>query len=136
MARLNTRPSVLSASSRHASETPQPGGSSDQENRDPSATARAKGKQRAMPRPQQRSSLPTPTSDGGDASRGQKRKRVELQPTSGAGDTDGQLERFNRFFDPNQDPEVRRQVKRKSRALEREFQGTWARDVIAKMREC
>lgn len=73
--------------------------------------------------PPSRVSLPTPTSDGSnDASRGQKRKRVEVVPSASQYE-DPEEERFNKYFDPNQDPEARRDVKRKSRALEREFNG-------------
>ena len=121
MARLNTRQSV--PSSRQASATPRPGNISDQENRDPGTGARQKGKQRVMP-PSHRSSLPTP-SDGSDTSRGHKRRRIDADshPTQGAEEGDEDLQRFNKYFNPNQDPEIRRAVKRKSRALEREFQG-------------
>jgi non-structural maintenance of chromosomes element 4 len=88
--------------------------------------ARDKGKGRAGDATgAQRSSLPTPASEGSDAARGQKRKRTA--PTDDLEEEDDELNeeelRFNRYFDPNQDPEVRRDIKRKSRALEREFQG-------------
>jgi hypothetical protein len=63
-------------------------------------------------------SLPTPTSENNDSSRGQKRKRVVVTVPEGDEETD----KFNKYFDPNQDPDVRRDVKRRSRALEREFQ--------------
>lgn len=69
-------------------------------------------------------SLPTPTSGGSnDARGGQKRKRTD-QPTSTQTYEDFEEERFHRYFDPNQDAEERRTIKRKSRALEREFNGT------------
>ncbi|TKA54394.1 hypothetical protein B0A55_12933 [Friedmanniomyces simplex] len=125
MARLNTR-SSHAPSSRFGSATPAPGNSSDQENQDPVATARDKGKGRAMlpPPPQHRTSLPTPTSDASDA-RGQKRKRVTLPPAA-TQETEDQVDedykKFHEFYDPNQDPDKRREQKRKSRALEREFQ--------------
>jgi len=122
MARLNPRPShaTNAPSSRYNSTTPAPSGTSDQENRDPDMHPRGKGKGRATdgPRPQ-RSSLPTPTSEGSDNTRGQKRKAPEEEL-----DTDEEEElRFKKYFDPNQQADVRREVKRKSRALERDFQG-------------
>lgn len=128
MARLNTRPShSTAASSRYASRTPGPGASSDQENRDPSMASRNKGKERATDvSAPQRSSLPTPASDGSSDVRGQKRKRAEAaQNVEDDDDEDDEDEeaRFNKYFDPNQDQEKRREVKRKSRALERDFQG-------------
>ena len=84
--------------------------------------------------PPTRSSLPTPTSDGSGEARGQKRKRVELRGTRSSGtqadvdeDEDDEEaaaeEKYNRYFNPHQDPEDRRQIKRKSRALERNFLG-------------
>jgi hypothetical protein len=63
-------------------------------------------------------SLPTPTSENNDSSRGQKRKRVVVAAPEGDEETD----KFNKYFNPNQNPDVRRDVKRRSRALEREFQ--------------
>ncbi|KAK4561673.1 hypothetical protein LTR86_004352 [Recurvomyces mirabilis] len=126
MPRINTRPSNI-PSSRYGTATPAPEGGSDQENRDPAGQTRDRGKQRAMPPPSshhQRSSLPTPTSDGSE-SRGQKRKRVTLPPSStqdGGEDDEEEDEEFTKYFDPNQDPEVRRQLKKKARDLERDFQ--------------
>lgn len=105
------------------------GDSSDQENRDPSINRRDKGKGRAVDSSEhQRSSLPTPNSDDSAASRGQKRKRHETIPgEQGEEDEDFANEeaRFNRYFDPNQDQDERREVKRKSRALERDFAGMY-----------
>lgn len=126
MARHNNRPSTV-ASSRYGPATPGPGSStSDQENRDPTGAARNKGKERAMP-PPPRINLPTPTSDPSDSSRGQKRKRSEVQADATQGDQEDEVdsdeEKHTKYYDPNQDPEIRRQVKRKSRALEREFNG-------------
>ena len=82
-----------------------------------------KGKQRAG-EPPRRSSLPTPASDSSSEARGQKRKRGsgharQNDEDSGEEDEDG----FTRDYDPNQDPDERRKIMRKSRALEREFQG-------------
>ena len=75
--------------------------------------------------PPRRASLPTPTSDSSSEARGQKRKRVETRRANNEDNEDLEEDeaKFNRFFDPNQDPEERRQIKRKSRALERQFQG-------------
>ena len=128
MARLNTRPSHAStaASSRYPSATPQPGDNSDQENHDPGRRRLDKGKGRARG-PPARSSLPTPSSGDSNDARGQKRKRAETNSATHAleeedeGDTDEA--KFNKYFDPNQDVDERREVKRKSRALERDFQG-------------
>ena len=124
MARLNTRPS-----SRYQSETPGPANTSDQENHDPRARPMAKGKGRAVELPS-RNSLPTPASDSSDETRGQKRKRAvpqrrvtQAEEDEEIDESDREAAKFVRYFDPNQDPEVRREVKRKSRALEREFQG-------------
>ncbi|OQO13736.1 hypothetical protein B0A48_01966 [Cryoendolithus antarcticus] len=108
----------MAPSSRYPSATP---GVSDQENNDPNPTACDEGKGRAMD-PPARSSLPTPTSRHSDgASSGQKRKRGSDDSAASpcAAETDEQ--KFNRYFDPNQDPEERREIKRKSRALERDF---------------
>lgn len=127
MARLNTRPS-----SRYNSVTPGPGNTSDQENTDPIASRTNKGKGRAsdMP-PPSRASLPTPTSDSSNEACGQKRKRtVPQRPSTEADEDDEEVDeeereavKFTRYFDPNQDPDERRDIKRESRALEREFQG-------------
>lgn len=117
MARLNTRPSV--SSSRWQSATPQRDNTSDQENRDPKATA-----QPDKQRPMERSKLPTPGSDNSNASRGQKRKRAGPEAHATQGADKEHSAKFNKYFDPNQDPQLRREVKRKSRALERNFQGS------------
>ncbi|KAK5118433.1 hypothetical protein LTR62_002947 [Meristemomyces frigidus] len=124
MAHVNTRPSHVS-STRYGTATPGPGGGSDQENQDPEGnTRRDKGKQRAMP-PPSGSTLPTPTSDADEnenESRGHKRKRTTIPPRGPQTQSEvEQEEEFTRYFDPNQDPEMRRQVKKKVRALEREF---------------
>lgn len=72
------------------------------------------------------------TSDGSGASRGQKRKRTHAQAQAQAGatqeadvpeDQDPDDAKFTRYYDPNQDAEKRRQVKRKSRAMIRELHG-------------
>lgn len=71
-------------------------------------------------------SLPTPTSGSSDA-RGQKRKRVDGRsgPTQEDedNDEDEETKKWKRYFNPNQDAGERRDIKRKSRALEREFNG-------------
>lgn len=57
--------------------------------------------------------------------RGQKRRRVQSPTAAGspnAEDSEGE-DKFIRYFDPNQDADERRDIKRKSRALEREFNG-------------
>lgn len=130
MARLNSRRTLNTA--RNSSQVPspspapsessEPSGSSDQENRDPRAMARDKGKGRATD-PPRHESLPTPVSDESETARGQKRKHAQ-QATQSI-EEDEEDEKLTRYFDPNQDPEIRRQVKRKSRALEREFNGKW-----------
>ncbi|KAK0791191.1 hypothetical protein LTR02_013686 [Friedmanniomyces endolithicus] len=128
MARLRPR-SSHAPSSRFDSATPAPtpGSNSDQENQDPVPARSDKGKGGAMspphPRPQQRASRAVPTPDTTDA-RGQKRKRTTrpTQETSTPEDVDEDYQKFHEFYDPNQDPETRREQKRKSRALEREFQ--------------
>lgn len=126
MARMNTRPS-----SRYDSETPVPANTSDQENHDPQQTRRMdKGKGRATDS-RSRTRLPTPSSDSSNEAHGQKRKRAVPQRRAtqtqedddDLDDSDAAKAKFTRYFDPNQDPEVRREIKRKSRALEREFQG-------------
>ena len=75
-------------------------------------------------------SLPTPTSadEPGDV-RAQKRRRTQGPGTTGSpnGDAvDDEEDKFTRYFDPNQDAEERRTIKRKSRALERDFNGRWS----------
>lgn len=90
-----------------------------------------KGKGRAGDDRSSRTSLPTPASESSSEARGQKRKRVvpQQRATQDNDDEADELDEdereaaiFTRYFDPNQDPEVRREIKRKSRALEREFQ--------------
>jgi hypothetical protein len=124
MARVNTTDSSA-ALSRDASETPV-SNSSDQENRDPGARRRDRGKGRASDMPSQ-GSLPTPTSvDEHGAQRAQKRRRTQRPDTTGSPNDNGvdeEEDKFTRYFDPNQDAEERRTIKRKSRALERDFNG-------------
>lgn len=126
MARINNANSTV-ASSRYASETPT-SNTSDQENRDPGARRRDKGKGRASDMPSQ-GSLPTPTSvDEGGGSRAHKRRRTQEPNATGSPNdepVDEEEDRFTRYFDPNQDAEERRTIKRKSRALERDFNGRW-----------
>ena len=124
MARINNATSTA-ASSRYASETPT-SNTSDQENRDPGTRRRDKGKGRASDMPS-RSNLPTPTSadEPGD-SRTHKRRRTQEPGRTGSpnvGAVDEEEDRFTRYFDPNQDADERRTIKRKSRALERDFNG-------------
>ncbi|KAI5362409.1 putative nse4/EID Nse3/MAGE-binding protein [Septoria linicola] len=121
MARLNARPSTV-AGSRATSVALSP--TPDQENRDPSMDRRRdKGKGRASDA-SLRTSLPTPSSDGTDTSRGQKRKRTQLAVTQAEDvpeDQDPEDAKFTRYYDPNQDAEKRRQIKRKSRAMIRKL---------------
>lgn len=140
MARLNDRPSYRAstiASSRYASATP--GITSDQENQDPSAIrmSKGKGKERASGASSSRMSLPTPTSgsSNGDA-RGQKRKRTEIpaqeEEEEEVEEEDEQEEdseaamytKFNKYFDPMQSTDLRRDLKKRGRALARGFNGT------------
>ncbi|KAK5137870.1 hypothetical protein LTR08_006639 [Meristemomyces frigidus] len=118
MARLNARPSHA-PTSRDESEAPQLG-DSDQENRDPGARSKGKGKAPAMGPPPGRSSLLTPTSDPSDTSRGQKRKRVEIQPTQ-LTEEEQEEAKLVRYYDPNQNLDERREHKRKSRLIERDY---------------
>nr|POF17128.1 non-structural maintenance of chromosome element 4 [Quercus suber] len=130
MARLNTRASDLQGSRRESTRPPTrlgteslvSGTDSDEENIDPSTITRDKGKGRAdMPSQSRSETLPTPDSDSSDDSaRGRKRKRGMTQPD----EADLQERAFNRYFDPNQDPDIRRDIKRRSRLLEREFNET------------
>lgn len=127
MARLNTRPSSVRAS--HTLSSPHTSQESDQENYDPSGSPRRdKGKQKASMDSSRQKSLPTPSTENSDASRGQKRKRHQhtqqlTQPSDIPDDVDPEDPTYNRYFDPDQKPEARRDVKRKSRALHRQFQG-------------
>ena len=135
MARLNVRPSYASTatSSRFPSATPGPADGSDQENHDPRAQMKDKGKQRAGD-PPRRSSLPTPASDDdGSEARGQKRKRGSHDATQNHDSDDEVEDEFTKVYDPNQNPDERRKVMRKSRALEREFQGLFGRLVLQSM---
>lgn len=91
-----------------------------------------KGKGRARDDAPSRASLPTPESGGSGDSRGQKRKRVEVRREQDEDDGEEEEEeegeegieaRFNKYFNPNQNPEERRDLKKRSRALERGFAG-------------
>ena len=99
-----------------------------------------KGKGRARDEPPARNSLPTPESGESSDARGQKRKRVEAraqrdreEDDADAGGEEGEgagvEAKFNKYFDPNQDPEERRDLKKRSRALERGFAGAWSNDL-------
>lgn len=78
-----------------------------------------------------RGSLPTPTSGASSEGGSSKRKRVD----NGDDERDEVEERFTRYFDPNQDPGKRREIKRKSRALERDFNGTCLKQT-ARLGQC
>jgi hypothetical protein len=56
-----------------------------------------------------------------------KRRRTQPSPTASAAD-DLDSDDESRFYDPTQDQHERQEVKKKSRALEREFNGacTWS----------
>lgn len=86
-----------------------------------------KGKGRARDSAPSRTSLPTPDSGGSSDARGHKRKRTEVRAEEDEevdeDDEENVERRFNKYFDPNQDPEERRHLKKKSRALERGFAG-------------
>lgn len=128
MARLNVRPSYNSTvpSSRLPSASPSFEGDSEQENYDPRAKKMDKGKQRAGD-PPRRVNMPTPESGDSSEARGQKRKRTNAQCRGEHGDSGEEDEdEFTRDYDPNQNPDERRSIMRKSRALERDFQGQFA----------
>lgn len=73
--------------------------------------------------------MPTPESGSSGDARGQKRKRIgtRTEEDNEAGEEEEEEDdveaKFNKYFDPNQDPEERRQLKKRSRALERGFAG-------------
>lgn len=70
--------------------------------------------------------LPTPTSvDDSGVPRAQKRRRTQGPATTGSPNEEeaDDEDKFTRYFDPNQDADERRILKRKSRALERDFNG-------------
>jgi len=101
-----------------------PGQSSDKENANNRGTAKGKG---PMAPP---STLPTPTSDEHRTPRANKRRRTEdhdespstsQRPAVDGEEDEEETRRDSRYYDPAQDHGERRDVKRKSRALEREF---------------
>jgi hypothetical protein len=112
MARVNQRPSETPAHSSHLSVAPSsvapssPNLSSDKENQSDLAP-RDKGKGR----------MQSTTSDSNSA----KRRRIQARPTASAA-RDEELDE-SRFYDPTQDQHERQEIKKKSRALEREFNG-------------
>lgn len=75
--------------------------------------------------PAARTSMPTPTSDPSDASRGQKRKRVEL-PATQLTEAEEELRKFTKWYDPDQPVDERRKVVAKERALVRKFEGEYS----------
>lgn len=84
------------------------------------------GKGRARDSAPSRTSLPTPDSGSSGDARGQKRKRAGARTEDGDEaemDEEDIEARFNKYFNPNQDVDERRELKKKSRALEREFAG-------------
>ena len=136
MARLSTRPSY--ASSARSSAAPLSTWTSDQMNHEPNQYRQngGKGKGRAVdgtPELSRRASLPTPSSESDGTRTGQKRKRDEACTSTGESEEDSEEEedeeereqrKLTRYYDPDQDVDERRKVKKKSRALERDFQGT------------
>lgn len=75
--------------------------------------------------PVSRNSLPTSNSDGSDG-RGQKRKRASAAAGGIRSESEAlrdDEDKFNRYYDPKQNPEERRDVKRQMRDLERGFRG-------------
>lgn len=112
MARVNQRPSETPALSSHLSVVPSsvapssPNLSSDKENQSDLAP-RDKGKGR----------MQSTRSDSHSA----KRRRTQARPTATAAH-DQELDE-SRFYDPTQDQHERQEIKKKSRALEREFNG-------------
>lgn len=120
MARVNNRPA--------GTPTPDHIQTSDQENRDPTRHSRRdKGKGRmASSSTRMETRLPTRDPDSTpdpDQSRGQKRKRVTTATQEEDLDEEEDA-KFKKYYDPDQNAETRRQIKRKSRALQREFNGT------------
>lgn len=70
--------------------------------------------------------MPTPSSDDTERARGQKRKRAHFGMTQEGDipeDQDPEDVKFTRYYDPNQNADQRRQVKRKSRAMYRKLHG-------------
>ncbi|KAI4744452.1 hypothetical protein E4T50_05206 [Aureobasidium sp. EXF-12298] len=111
MARVNQRPSETPARSSNfptaapSSVVPSsPDPSSDKENHSASAS-RDKGKGR----------MQSATSDAHSA----KRRKTQARPVASA--VDDQDDDESRFYDPTQDQHERQEIKKKSRALEREF---------------
>ena len=113
MARVNQRLSDTPARSSNFPTAPSslapssPDLSSDKENHSTS-THRDKGKGR----------MQSATSDSHSA----KRRRIHTNPAASAVN-DQDLDDESRFYDPTQDQHERQEIKKKSRALEREFNG-------------
>lgn len=112
MARVNQRPSETPALSSNLSVAPSsvapssPNPSSDKENRS-DLPSRDKGKGRMQ--------------SNTTGSHSAKRRRTQARPTTSAARDDEPEE--SRFYDPTQDQHERQEIKKKSRALEREFNG-------------
>ncbi|KAF2144313.1 uncharacterized protein K452DRAFT_350008 [Aplosporella prunicola CBS 121167] len=103
--------------------SPTPALSSDKENEDGEATQRKrmdKGKGRAVMGPP--SSVPTPNSDEEDSPRASKRRRLQERGTSVASTiTNGEPLIDLQYYDPDQDPEERRELRKEMRMLTRDF---------------
>jgi hypothetical protein len=115
MARVNQRPSETPVRSSNLPTAPpsiapsSPDPSSDKENHS-TAAPRDKGKGR----------MQSTTSDSHSA----KRRRTQSRPTASVADH-LESDDESRFYDPTQDQHERQEVKKKSRALEREFNGAY-----------
>ncbi|KAK0645017.1 Non-structural maintenance of chromosomes element 4-like protein A [Lasiodiplodia hormozganensis] len=66
-------------------------------------------------------SIPTPTSDNGETPRANKRRRLQDRETSVATTNNGEPVPDLQYYDPDQNPEERRQLRRDLRAQMRDF---------------
>lgn len=99
--------------------------SSDKENY-PNEYAARMDKGKAPMRPP---SMPTPTSDGNETPRANKRRRLQdrdasVATTTTTTTTNGEPIADLQFYNPDQDPEERRQLRRDLRRQFRDFNGT------------
>lgn len=69
--------------------------------------------------------MPTPTSDGNETPRANKRRRLQDRESSVAtSTTNGEPIPDLQYYNPDQDPEERRQLRRDLRRQIRDFNGT------------
>lgn len=68
-------------------------------------------------------SIPTPTSDNGETPRANKRRRLQDREASVATTNNGEPVPDLQYYDPDQNPEERRQLRRDLRAQMRDFNG-------------